>query len=188
MQTPKAILLGALIAVSSLALADKYAFYVTAAIRGLSNPQYFASRTFAIDQEHEFEAANKIVNQYLLYAGAKAQLKALDDTIFIVYADGQIAEFKQVRAVGTIRVEFTKLAPAVPPDAKIVISNLSISNGYVEYDIDTLVRQDYTNTYNNTYFQIENLRRGSVTVIQYSITSNLGGEAKCGMGGFCYEN
>jgi hypothetical protein len=150
------------VAVATVVLAANYAF--VAASGGLK----CAGRGLQQDQIAEFECANAATSLNLRYNTPLSLAYSFRrDTVYIVYADGQIAEFEQVSATDTIRLRFKKKVPSLPPGVKVYMNlpagAVSGSSGGEGFNFE---RIDFADSLDIWFSQREKI--GSVTVTQYS--------------------
>jgi hypothetical protein len=138
----------ALLLISFCAWAANYAFHIATA-----GPQYVGT-TYEIDRIAEFEGANRIATQSLMYLGPVAIIRAnLSDHVYIVYSDGKIAKFKVVNAAAaTNRLLFKEIVPSVPNNANGGRGIPTSSGQPSTTETFSFERSDYLDSAAQTYF------------------------------------
>jgi len=118
--------------------ARDYAFAVSSAAR----PD-LSTNTFAADQLVEFQAASHIITLYLTRAaGTWAEPKmVLNDIVYVVYHDGQIAKFKIRSLRDSIKVVFLERVPTLPPGLQKRASLDSLREVIVRMDDEERFRE-----------------------------------------------
>lgn len=171
MITKRRLVAAMLAVVATIAFAANYYFPISAA-----GPEY-ANETIDTDRDAEWTGANKVSGIYMHYVSVWSLLKFKlgygDDTLYVSYADGQIAEFKVLDPTSTYRIKFVKKVASVPPGTRNF--PLTAWSPLVGNAFGTSERNDYINMLNRDIFVEVYKKTPSVTIIQYDEGAGSGG-------------